>query len=316
MLASKRYGERWARHWLDVVHYADTHGYDKDKPREHAWPYRDYVIRAFNDDKPYARFVQEQIAGDVLFPNTADGLVATGFIAAGPWDFIGHAEVPETKIDGQVARNLDRDDMVSVTMNVFNSLTVQCARCHNHKFDPVTQEHYYSLQSVFAAVDRADRQYDADPADAARAQLARDHEQLAEKRQKLDAEILRRGGPEVAALDRRIAEMSKAKAQPKRPEYGYHSQIASQPATVKWAQVDLGRPTPLERIVLIGCHDTFNNIGAGFGFPPRYKVEISNDAKFSDGVTAVADFTAKDAANPGVERACSPPGGEPRGISA
>ncbi|HKS35853.1 MAG TPA: DUF1549 domain-containing protein, partial [Verrucomicrobiae bacterium] len=88
LLKAPRYGERWARHWLDVVHYGETHGYDKDKPRRNAWPYRDYVIRSFNDDKPYSRFVQEQLAGDVLFPDTADGVIATGFIAAGPWDFV------------------------------------------------------------------------------------------------------------------------------------------------------------------------------------------------------------------------------------
>jgi hypothetical protein len=164
LLASPHYGERWARHWLDIVHYGETHGYDKDKPRPNAWPYRDYLIRAFNEDRPYRQFVEEQLAGDMLEPESRDGIEATGFIAAGPWDFIGHAEVPETKTDGRIARNLDRDDMVTTTLNTFCSLTVQCARCHDHKFDPVTQEHYYSLQAVFAAVDRADRAYDADPA--------------------------------------------------------------------------------------------------------------------------------------------------------
>ncbi len=124
LLASPRYGERWARHWLDVVHYGDTHGYDKDKPRPNAWPYRDYVIRSLNDDKPWSRFVREQVAGDVLFPGTRDGIEALGFIAAGPWDFVGHAEVPETKVDGKIARHLDRDDMVRNTIQSFNSLTV------------------------------------------------------------------------------------------------------------------------------------------------------------------------------------------------
>jgi len=162
LLASPGYGERWGRHYLDVVRYADTCGYDKDKLRPHAWPYRDYVIRSLNQDKSYDRFVAEQIAGDVLFPGDPDGILGLGFIAAGPWDFIGHVEVPETKIDGQVARNLDRDEMVSSTLNAFCSLTIQCARCHNHKFDPFTQTHYYSLQAIFAAVDRADRPYDAD----------------------------------------------------------------------------------------------------------------------------------------------------------
>ncbi len=168
LLKSERYGEHWARHWLDVAKYADSCGYDKDKLRPNAWPYRDYVIRSLNEDKPYSRFVQEQIAGDILFPDTPDGIVGLGFIAAGPWDFIGHVEVSEAKIDGKVARNLDRDDMVSGAFNTFCSLTVQCARCHNHKFDPVTQEHYYGLQSVFAAVDRANRRFDVDPKTAKR----------------------------------------------------------------------------------------------------------------------------------------------------
>ena len=208
LLGSKHYGERWARHWLDVVHYADTHGYDKDKLRPNAWPYRDYVIRSFNEDKPYARFVQEQIAGDVLWPHTMDGITATGFIAAGPWDFIGHAEVPETKIDGRIARHLDRDDMVASTMNTFTSTTVQCARCHNHKFDTITQEHYYSLQAVFAALDRADRSYDLDPT------VSRQREDLEERRsglltlqKNMEEEIRERGGEKLASIDQKLRDI-------------------------------------------------------------------------------------------------------------
>jgi len=163
LLASPRYGERWGRHWLDTVHYGESHGYDKDKPRLNAWPYRDYVIRSFNDDKPYARFLQEQLAGDVLFPDDPQGIVATGFIAAGPWDFVGHAELREDTVDKRIARLLDRDDMVMTTMSTFASLTVHCARCHDHKFDPIKQSDYFSLQAVFAGVDRADRPYDDDP---------------------------------------------------------------------------------------------------------------------------------------------------------
>lgn len=159
LLASPHYGERWGRHWLDVVHYGDTHGYDKDKVRPNAWPYRDYVVRSFNEDKPYIRFIEEQLAGDVLFPGSADAVVATGFIVAGPFDYVGQIEVREGTLDKAITRNLDRDDMVSTAMNTFNSMTVQCARCHNHKFDPITQEDYYSLQAVFAGVDRADRPY-------------------------------------------------------------------------------------------------------------------------------------------------------------
>ena len=162
LLASPRYGERWGRHWLDVVHYGDTHGFDKDKIRPNAWPYRDYVIRAFNQDMPYAKFVEQQLAGDVLYPDEADGIVALGFIAAGPFDWVGHIEVSEATTDGQICRNLDRDDMVTTAVSTFVSLTAHCARCHNHKFDPITQTDYYRLQAVFSAVDRADRPYDAD----------------------------------------------------------------------------------------------------------------------------------------------------------
>ncbi|HEV3080229.1 MAG TPA: PSD1 and planctomycete cytochrome C domain-containing protein [Gemmataceae bacterium] len=157
LLASPRYGERWGRHWLDIVHYGDTHGYDKDKRRDHAWPYRDYVIRAFNADKPYERFIKEQIAGDVLSPHDPEGITATGFIAAGPWDFVGHVELREGTVDKEKTRLLDRDDMVSNTISTFLSLTAHCARCHDHKFDPIPRREYYRLQAVFAGIDRGDR---------------------------------------------------------------------------------------------------------------------------------------------------------------
>jgi hypothetical protein len=288
LLASPRYGERWARHWLDVVRYGDTHGYDKDQPRPNAWPYRDYVIRSFNEDKPYARFVQEQIAGDVLFPNTRDGIEALGFIAAGPWDLIGHAEVPETKIDGQIARNLDRDDMVANTLNTFCSLTVQCARCHNHKFDPVSQEDYYGLQAVFAALDRADKTFDLDPAVAARrAELGARQRELKAKKDSLEKALARSGGRLVALLDRLIDEAGKGREATERVEFGWHSGIEAKQDVVKWVQVDLGQSREIDQIGLVACHDNFNNIGAGFGFPARYRVEISDDAEFVKNVTVL-----------------------------
>ncbi|MDB6026901.1 MAG: Protein of unknown function (DUF1553)/Protein of unknown function (DUF1549)/Planctomycete [Verrucomicrobiales bacterium] len=163
LLASPRYGERWARHWLDVVHYGDSHGHDEDRPRPNAWPYRDYVIKAFNDDKPYARFVEEQLAGDVLYPEDPNGIIATGFISAGPWDESSLMQIMDDTVDKKVARYLDRDDMVMTTISTFVSTTVHCARCHNHKFDPIPQMDYYNLQACFAGVDRAERPYDTDP---------------------------------------------------------------------------------------------------------------------------------------------------------
>lgn len=168
LLASPHYGERWARHWMDVVHYAETHGHDQDRPRPNAWPYRDYLIRSFNADKPYARFVVEQLAGDVLHPDDADAVVALGFLATGPWDESSLRDIREDSVDRQIGRYLDRDDMVTTAVATFLSTTVHCARCHDHKFDPITMQEYYGLQAVFAGVDRADRAYDTDPRVAAK----------------------------------------------------------------------------------------------------------------------------------------------------
>ena len=301
LLDSPRYGERWARHWLDVVHFGETHGYDKDKMRPHAWPYRDYVIGAFNSDKPYRRFIQEQIAGDVLYPGTSDGIEALGMIAAGPWDFIGHAEVPETKIDGKVARHLDRDDMIATVMGSFNSMTVSCAQCHNHKFDPISQRDYYRLQAVFAALDRADRAYDRDPEiSIKRSALDQRIAGLTSEIRQIDQQIHERGGKPLAELDHRIAEATKAISGNEQPEFGYHSQIETKQDVPKWVQVDLGESQSILGLELVACHDTFNGIGAGFGFPLRFSIHVSDDPEFRNGVVLWVDHTDRDYPNPGV----------------
>ncbi len=162
-LASPHFGERWARHWMDVVHYAESHGHDQDRPRPTAWPYRDYLIRSFNDDKPYSQFVAEQVAGDALFPDDLQAVVATGFLATGPFDESSLQSIQDDTDDRRIAQYLDRDDMVTTVMSTFVSTTVHCARCHDHFFDPITQSDYYALQAVFAGVDKGERTYDADP---------------------------------------------------------------------------------------------------------------------------------------------------------
>jgi hypothetical protein len=182
LLASPRYGERWARHWLDAVHFAETHGTEHDLIRPNAWRYRDYVINRLNADVPYGRFVKEQLAADVIYPNVPKLTPALGFLAAGPWDMSTAATAPKT------FDYLDRDDMVMQTMATFASLTVHCARCHDHKFDPISQEDYYALQAVFAGVGRGDVAYDAD---AATARRRREWEQLASAAEKRDAAVLR-----------------------------------------------------------------------------------------------------------------------------
>jgi hypothetical protein len=156
LLASKHLGERWARHWLDIAHYADTHGFERDKRRDNAWRYRDYVIRSFNNDKPYDQFLIEQIAGDALDAPTDESIIATGFLAAGPWDFVGQVET-KSPILNRAARALDLDDMLTQVMTSTVAMTANCARCHDHKLDPITQREYYQLAAVFAGVRRDNR---------------------------------------------------------------------------------------------------------------------------------------------------------------
>jgi hypothetical protein len=148
LLASPRYGERWARHWLDVVRFAETHGFEMNQPRPTAWPYRDYVIRALNEDKPYDRFVIEQVAGDVFGVDEA-----TGFLVGGPWDQV---KSPDPVLTAN-QRADELHDMVSVTASTFLGLTVGCARCHNHKFDPIPQTDYYAMKAVFEGVKHGER---------------------------------------------------------------------------------------------------------------------------------------------------------------
>jgi Protein of unknown function (DUF1553)/Protein of unknown function (DUF1549)/Planctomycete cytochrome C len=307
LLDSPRYGERWARHWLDVVHYGDTHGYDKDKPRPNAWPYRDYVIRSFNTDKPYARFVEEQIAGDVLWPGTVDGTEALGFVAAGPWDFIGHSEVPETKIDGKIARHLDRDDMVANTIGTFCSLTIHCAQCHQHKFDPITQEDYYRLHAVFSALDRTDRKYYPDDTTQQKfVEFSRAQLKLEAAIKEIEEPLKRKAGDEYATLGKRIEEASKSKDKTANQSatFGYHSAIAKSETVTKWVQVDLGERTEVQRVVLRPCYDDFKSIGAGFGFPVRFRIEVSDDPSFELSVVSLGERNVEtfltDVKNPGL----------------
>ncbi len=158
LLDSPRYGECWARHWLDTIHFADSHGYEHDIGRDNAWRFRDYVIQAFNQDTPWPRFIREQLAADVFYPDQPKLIPALGYLGAGTFDLSTYITGPVTFV------YLDRDDMVTQTMSAFVSTTANCARCHAHKFDPIPQEDYYALQAVFSGVLKGDIYYDEDPA--------------------------------------------------------------------------------------------------------------------------------------------------------
>ena len=154
LLASPEYGERWGRHWLDVVRFGESQGYETNLPRPGAWPYRDYVIRAFNRDTPFPQFVVDQLAGDA--DNNADWLTqaATGFLVGGTHDIVGNQT-----LDGMLQQRADDlDDMITATGTTFLGVTIQCARCHDHKFDPIGQRDYYGLQAIFAGVNHAERE--------------------------------------------------------------------------------------------------------------------------------------------------------------
>src|SRR5258705_4273612 len=157
LLASPRYGQRWARFWLDVVRYAQTNGYERDSEKPYAWRYRDYVIKAFNEDKPYDQFVREQLAGDELDNITDDSLIATGFYRLGVWD---------DEPDDKKAADYDYlDDNIRAISTSFLGLTVACARCHEHKFDPIPQSDYYSLLAFIRNIKPHDKPtYTADSA--------------------------------------------------------------------------------------------------------------------------------------------------------
>ena len=155
LLESPHYGERWARHWLDVARYTESQGFEYDRLRDNAWHYRDYVIKCFNEDKPYDQFMKEQIAGDVMEPVTSDGIVATSLLVCGPYDQAGNAQKNATQ--RAITREDELEDMIGVVGQTFLGLTINCARCHAHKFDPISHEEYYQIKSVFEGVKHGER---------------------------------------------------------------------------------------------------------------------------------------------------------------
>ena len=149
LLASPQYGEKWGRHWLDVVHFAETNGYERDNAKPFAWRYRDYVIKSFNDDKPFDQFVREQLAGDEIPDASAEAIIATGYYRLGLFD--------DEPADPKQARFDELDDWVATTSQAFLGMTMNCARCHDHKIDPIPQVDYYRMLAFFADIERFER---------------------------------------------------------------------------------------------------------------------------------------------------------------
>jgi hypothetical protein len=182
LLASPHYGERWARHWLDVVRFGESNGFEHDELRPNAWPYRDWVIRALNQDMPFDEFARWQVAGDVLRPDDPWATVATGMLVAGGYDSVGQQQ--QSQAMKAVVRQDELEDMIGTVGQAFLGLTVHCARCHDHKFDPVHQREYYQLAAALAGVHPGQRPADLASADslaerkASQAELAELQRQL------------------------------------------------------------------------------------------------------------------------------------------
>ncbi len=153
LLASPRYGEQWGRHWLDVARFGESKGFEPNHILDNLWPYRDYVIRSFNEDKPFNRFVIEQLAGDVIGRGDPAVEVGTAFLVCGPYDAVGNQDEAQKK----VIRANTLDDMITATSSAFLGLTVNCARCHHHKFDPIPTEDYYRMRAAFEGVTHGER---------------------------------------------------------------------------------------------------------------------------------------------------------------
>jgi len=200
LLASPRYGEKWGRHWLDVVRFGESNGYERNLIIDDLWPFRDYVIRSFNDDKPFDRFIVEHLAGDVVGKDDPDVEVATAFLVAGPFDDVKNQD-PVAKANIRAAT---LDDVVTAAGGAFLGLTINCARCHNHKFDPIPTEDYYRLRAAFEGVRHArrvvaskeERRQHAEQTADLRKQIA----DLESQRAKLDALLAERAETELPRL--------------------------------------------------------------------------------------------------------------------
>lgn len=184
-LSSKHFGERWARHWLDVVRFGESQGFERDKLRTDSWHYRDWVIQVLNDDMPYDEFVRLQLAGDVLRPDDPDAITATGFLVAGAWDEVGHNQ--QSGAMKAVVRQDELEDYVATIGQAFLGLTIHCARCHDHKFDPISQKEYYQLAAAVAGVNHGSRQMSSNEDRHELDQITRELERVKEEIEKAKA---------------------------------------------------------------------------------------------------------------------------------
>ena len=269
LLASPHYGEHWGRHWLDVVRFGESTGYERNVIINNAWPFRDYVIRSFNQDKPFDKFVREHLAADALAPGNPDNEVAVTFLTCGPYDNVGNQDPIQQK---QIRANTI-DEIIRTTGETFLGLTVGCARCHEHKFDPVSQADYYSLYATFAGTYHGSRAI----------ATADQKQQLAAQRKPLDAQ-LKKLRDEQSSLNQAI----QTRAEEKAAEY-----------TTRWTRPPVDRKKTVESFppieakhIRLVCEGTDTNPAARTGYKlEEFEIWSSGDtprnvALASTGATA------------------------------
>ncbi|MEZ6118859.1 MAG: PSD1 and planctomycete cytochrome C domain-containing protein [Pirellulaceae bacterium] len=294
VLQNPHYGERWAQHWLDVVRFGETNGFETNQERPNAYHYRDYVIAALNDDKPYDQFVREQIAGDAL---QADA--ATGFLVAGAYDIV---KSPDIRHDSQMQRQDELADMVNTTGTAFLGLTVGCARCHNHKFDPILQKDYYSMQAVFAGVQFGERAIQSIETIKLQQQIAAQQQEIATLQ--AEFEQLRQAAPPQpeqlsSDADSKLREPVNSlrneenfpAVNVKRVRFRIFATTGGQPCIDEWEVLGRNQDGQLENVALAsrGAKASASGSLAGYDI---HKLEHIHDGQFGNAHSWICDQTA------------------------
>lgn len=237
-LDSPAYGERWARHWLDVVRFGESQGFERDRFRPNSWRYRDWVVWALNSDLPYDEFIRRQLAGDVIAPEDPLSIVATGYLVAAPWDEVGQAQ--QSAAMRAVVREDELEDIIGTTTQTFLGLTANCARCHDHKFDPVRQREYYQLAAMLGGVRHGERE---SLSGSGRAVVQTRLEELASRSKPLIEAI--------SALEIPVREKLQAERQARKKELTSQENAATDPVTIDQIVMALTPPQRLQRFELV-----------------------------------------------------------------
>ena len=276
LMGTPQYGEHFARHWLDVARYADTAGFANDYARPNAWRYRDYVVRAFNSDKPYDQFAREQIAGDEIDPKKPENLIATGFLRMGPWEQTGMSVFKET-------RQLWLDDVTDSVGQTFLAHAMQCAKCHDHKFDPVPTRDYYRMQAVFSTTQFAER----DTPFLKGENKTGFTETNQWTKAKIDAFSKQRNALNAEVKKRRKAEKGDAKIGDNGLDPGDEASLARLAKNIARHQIEYDRWKPLAHSVYTGKTIQRNHVKGAIAMPdkPWMKGKIEKDTILTNGDT-------------------------------